>query len=103
MDIPNSHPFPEYPSSNDDINFRGDISDPDSDLTESECEEEMESLWREFDEEKVELDKELEDEMQGQYGDPEEEPADDRLKEIWEESDETGGDETEESDESEDD
>ena len=100
MDSPNSHPLPEYPSSDDDINFHGELSDNDSDITDSECEEEMESLWREFDEEKAELDEELEEEMWGQYTrEAEEEAAHERLmKEMWEETDET-----EESDETEDD
>ena len=68
----------------------------------------MESLWREFDEEKAELDEELEDKMLAQYrGDAEEDAAHDRLmKEMWEETEETEDDEdeeTEESDETEDD
>ena len=57
----------------------------------------MESLWREFDEEKAELDEELEDEMLEQYrGDAEEDVAHDRfMKEMWEETDETEEDEDE--------
>ena len=96
MDSPNSHPLPEYPSSDDEhINFRGDTSDKDSDNTDSEYEDEMEGLWRGFDEGKAVLDEELEEEMQGKYEeDPEEEAADDRIKEMWEESDEEESDET---------
>ena len=44
MDSPNSHPLPKYPSSDDDINSRGDFSDKDSDNTKSEYEDEMEGL-----------------------------------------------------------
>ena len=96
MDSPNSHPLPEYPSSDDDINFNGELSDNDSDITDSEHEEEMESLWREFDADKAELDEELEEEMLAQYTrKAEEEEAHERLmKEMWEEeSDDTNDEE----------
>ena len=82
MVSPNSHPLPEYPSSDDDINFRGDFSPPTTDYSESEGEEEEESWWSEYSDEE----KDLEDEMMERYGDPEEEVADDRIKEMWEES-----------------
>ena len=95
MDSPNHHPLPEYPSSDEDINFNEEPSDNDSDNSDPEYEEEMESLWREFDEAKAELDADLEEERLAQEAREaeEEEAAFKRLMaEMWEESDETDDD-----------
>ena len=106
MDSPKSPPLPEYPSSDEDINFNGELSGNDSNTTDSEHEEETESLWREFDEAKAELDADLEEEKRAEEAreaeegkraeearEAEEQAAYDRLmKEMWEESDESDDD-----------
>ena len=89
MDSPNSHPLPEYPSSDDDLYFRGNFTPPTTDDSESEGEQEEEAWWSEFSEDE----QDLEDKMLERYGDPEEEVANDRIKEMWEESDEESDEE----------
>ena len=95
MDSPNHHPLPEYSSSDEDVNFNEELSDNDSDHSDPEYEEEMESLWREFDEAKAELDADLEEERLAQEArEAEEEEAESErlMAEMWEESDEADDD-----------
>ena len=95
MDNPNHHPLPEYPSSDKDVIFNEEPSDNDSDNSDPEYEEQMESLWKEFDEAKAELDAYLEEERLAQEAreTKEEEAESERLMaEMWEESDEADDD-----------
>ena len=94
MDSPNSPLFPEYPSSDDDLYYRGDLTPPTpptSDYSESEGEKEEEAWWSED----SEYEKDTEDEMLERYGDPNEEIADDRIPEMWEESSDEESDQKE--------
>ena len=51
MDNPNSPPLPEYPSSDDDLYFRENITPPTTDYSESDGEQEEEAWWNEYSEE----------------------------------------------------
>ena len=59
MDSPDHHPLPEYSSSDEEVNSYKELPDYDSDF---ELEQDMLSLWAEFEESKAELDADLEKE-----------------------------------------
>ena len=91
MDSPDHHPLPEYSTSDEEVNLDEESTDNDAADTDPECKEELEGLWKEFDEAKAELDAELEKEKaarEAKEKEEEEEEADRLMAEMLEDSDE---------------
>ena len=88
MDSPNQPPLPEYPTSDEEVNLAEESPDNDAADTDPEFKEELEGLWKEFDEAKAELDADLEKEKaarEAKEKEEEEEEAARLMAEILEE------------------